>query len=82
MKRIRKFALAMVAVFALSAAPQSASAKVHRVFYAVDQDFYMQFAYDDVSGDFYMQFAYDDVSGVFAIRLMDWDGECYGEWYV
>ena len=62
MKRIRKFALAMVAVFALSAAPQSASAKVHRVFYAVDQDFYMQFAYDDVSG-------------VFAIRLMDWDGE-------
>ena len=59
----------MVAVFALSAAPQSASAKVHRAFYAVDQDFYMQFAYDDVSG-------------VFAIRLMDWDGECYGEWYV
>ena len=42
----------MVAVFALSAAPQSASAKVHRVFYAVDQDFYMQFAYDDVSGVF------------------------------
>ena len=33
MKRIRKFALAMVAVFALSAAPQSASAKVHRVFF-------------------------------------------------
>ena len=57
MKRIKKFVLAMVAVFALSAAPQSASAKVHRVFYAVDQDFYMQFAYDDVSG-------------VFAIRLM------------
>lgn len=49
MKRIRKFVLAMVAVFALSAAPQSASAKVHRAFYAVDQDFYMQFAYDDVS---------------------------------
>jgi hypothetical protein len=69
MKRIKKCVLAMVAVFALSAAPQSASAKVHRVFYAVDQDFYMQFAYDDVSG-------------VFAIRLMDWDGECYGEWYV
>jgi hypothetical protein len=69
MKRIRKIVLAMVAVFAISAAPQSASAKVHRAFYAVDQDFYMQFAYDDVSG-------------VFAIRLMDWDGECYGEWYV
>ena len=29
-----------------------------------------------------MQFAYDDVSGVFAIRLMDWDGEVYGEWVV
>jgi hypothetical protein len=51
------------------AAPQTANAKVHRTFYAVDQDFYMQFAYDDVSG-------------VFAIRLMDWDGECYGEWVV
>jgi hypothetical protein len=51
------------------AAPQTANAQVHRAFYAVDQDFYMQFAYDDVSG-------------VFAIRLMDWDGECYGEWYV
>ena len=69
MKRIRKFALAMVAVFALSAAPQSARAKVHRVFYAVDQDFYMQFADDDVSG-------------VFAIRLLDWDGECYGTWVI
>ena len=84
MKRIRKFVLAIVAVFALSAAPQSASAKVHRAFYAVDQDFYMQFAYDDVSGVFAIRLMDWDGEcyGVFAIRLMDWDGECYGEWYV
>ena len=70
MKKFKKFFLGLVAVLTLSmAAPQTANARVHRYFYAVDQDFYMQFAYDDVSG-------------AFAIRLMDWDGECYGEWVV
>ena len=70
MKKFKRFFLGLAAVLTLSmAAPQTANAQVHRTFYAVDQDFYMQFAYDDVSG-------------VFAIRLMDWDGECYGEWVV
>ena len=70
MKKFKRFFLGLTAVLTLSmAAPQTANARVHRYFYAVDQDFYMQFAYDDVSG-------------AFAIGLMDWDGECYGEWVV
>ena len=70
MKKFKRFFLGLAAVLTLSmVAPQTANARVHRYFYAVDQDFYMQFAYDDVSG-------------AFAIRLMDWDGECYGEWIV
>ena len=70
MKKFKRFFLGLAAVLTLSmAATQTANARVHRYFYAVDQDFYMQFAYDDVSG-------------AFAIRLMDWDGECYGEWVV
>ena len=70
MKKFKRFFLWLAAVLTLSmAAPQTANARVHRYFYAVDQDFYMQFAYDDISG-------------AFAIRLMDWDGECYGEWVV
>ena len=68
MKRFKKFFLGLVAVLTLNmAAPQTANARVHRYFYAVDQDFYMHFVYDDESG-------------VYAFRLMDWDGECYGEW--
>ena len=68
MKRFKKYLLGLVAVLTLSvAAPQTANARVHRYFYPVDQDFYMQFVYDDESG-------------VYAFRLMDWDGECYGEW--
>ena len=68
MKRFKKYLLGLVAVLTLSmAAPQAANARVHRYFYAVDQDFYMQFVYDDESG-------------VYAFRLMDWDGESYGEW--
>ena len=70
MKKFKRFFLGLAAVLTLSmSAPQTANARVHRYFYAVDQDFYMQFAYDDVTG-------------AFAIRLMDWDGECYGEWVV
>mgnify|MGYP002864466842 CR=1 FL=1 len=56
-------------IFLSMAAPQTANARVHRYFYAVDQDFYMQFVYDDESG-------------VYAFRLLDWDGEVYGEWVV
>jgi hypothetical protein len=29
-----------------------------------------------------MQAVYDDETGVYAFRLMDWDGEVYGEWVV
>ena len=67
MKKVKKCILTLAAVLALSiAAPQSASAKVHRVFQPIDQDFYMQAVYDDETG-------------VYAFRLMDWDGEVYGE---
>ena len=51
MKRFKKYLLGLVAVLTLSmAAPQTANARVHRYFYPVDQDFYMQFVYDDESG--------------------------------
>lgn len=70
MKRFKKFFVGLIAVLTLSmAVPQTANARVHRYFYAVDQDFYMQFAYDDESG-------------VYAIRLLDWEGEVYGEWVI
>ena len=70
MKKVKKCLLTLAAVFALGiATPQSANAQVHRVFQPIDQDFYMQAVYDDQTG-------------VYAFRLMDWDGECYGEWVV
>ena len=70
MKKFKKYLLGLVAVLTLSmAAPKTANARVHRYFYPVDQDFYMQFVYDDESG-------------VYAFRLLDWDGEVYGEWVV
>ena len=70
MKKVKKCLLTLAAVFALGmATPQSANAQVHRVFQPIDQDFYMQAVYDDQTG-------------VYAFRLMDWDGEVYGEWVV
>ena len=70
MKKVKKYLLSLTTVLTLSmAAPQSANAQVHRVFQPIDQDFYMQAVYDDETG-------------VYAFRLMDWDGEVYGEWVV